>query len=71
MIQTRIRQDLLNANLMPPTHNGFVPTRYRNQIFRAVQPDCLDDAEYNMVIFTENNRMFFVNSIDFEDNRGE
>ena len=71
MIKTKIRKDLLDACLMPPTHNGFLPTRYRIQTFRAIQPDCLDDAEYNMVIFTENNRMFFVNSIDFEDNKDE
>lgn len=69
-MKARLRQDLLDKNLLPPTSKGVLPIEYMDDDFECYQPDALDDAEFNLFIWTRDGHMFMVNSIDFDFVKG-
>ena len=70
MNKATVRPDLLAKWLIPPTSEGSLPEELMDKVFDSIQPDELDDDEFNTIIRyrdRDNNvHSFLVNSIDFE-----
>ena len=70
MNKATVRPDLLAKWLIPPASEGSLPEELMDKVFDSIQPDELDDDEFNTIIRyrdRDNNvYSFLVNSIDFE-----
>jgi hypothetical protein len=65
-MKATIRKDLLEKDLVPPTVDGkMLPAKYTHCAFESYQPNVLDDEEFNTYLWTDDGKVFIVNSIDF------
>jgi hypothetical protein len=66
MTKAKVRKDLLEQGLTPPTSVGFLDPLFINSTMTCYQPDELDDVEFNLILVLPNKQVVAAQSIDFE-----
>lgn len=70
MLRATVRKDLMEKGDIPPTSEGMLPEEFMKSEFAAIQPQEIEDDEFNTVIKIKDCngdlRSFLVMSIDFD-----
>lgn len=71
-MKAKVRQELKNIGVVPPTSVGWLPENLMNETFICFQPEELQDEQFNTIVLTEDSNargtrnVYLVISADFE-----